>query len=338
MIRQVTIKDIAKKLNISKTTVSRVLSGVTTVNAEMRDAVLAMAKELEYEKNYFARNLVTHKTNTIGIIVPEFVSSYFPKVIIGAQEVAAKAGYNIIIAQSNESYETEVANAKIMLLNQVEGLIISLTKETRNFDHLTIFQRKEIPLVFFNRICEDMKVPKVVVDDYDGSFRAVEHLINTGKKRIAHLAGPDNLSISRRRLNGYLAALRKYDIPIDQEIIIPYDLKIEKVKIYMNYLLSLPNPPDALFAINDPTAIEAIQFIKSKGLIIPEDIAIVGFSNDQISELMEPSLTTVSQPVLKIGETAAELILQMIRAELPITSGMIKTLTTELIIRHSTVR
>jgi len=338
MIRQVTIKDIAKKLNISKTTVSRVLSGVTTVNAEMRDAVLAMAKELEYEKNYFARNLVTHKTNTIGIIVPEFVSSYFPKVIIGAQEVAAKAGYNIIIAQSNESYETEVANAKIMLLNQVEGLIISLTKETRNFDHLTIFQRKEIPLVFFNRICEDMKVPKVVVDDYDGSFRAVEHLINTGKKRIAHLAGPDNLSISRRRLNGYLAALRKYDIPIDQEIIIPYDLKIEKVKIYMNYLLSLPNPPDALFAINDPTAIEAIQYIKTTRLRIPEDIAIVGFSNDQISELMEPSLTTVSQPVLKIGETAAELILQMISAELPITSGMIKTLTTELIIRHSTVR
>lgn len=338
MIRQVTIKDIAKKLNISKTTVSRVLSGVPTVNAEMRDAVLEMAKELEYEKNYFARNLVTHKTNTIGIIVPEFVSSYFPKVIIGAQEVAAKAGYNIIIAQSNESYETEVANAKIMLLNQVEGLIISLTKETRNFDHLTIFQRKEIPLVFFNRICEDMKVPKVVVDDYDGSFRAVEHLIHTGKKRIAHLAGPENLSISRRRLNGYLAALRKYDIPVDQEIIIPYDLKTEKVKIYMNYLLSLPNPPDALFAINDPTAIEAIQFIKTTGLRIPEDMAIVGFSNDQISELMEPSLTTVSQPVIKIGETAAELILQLIKAELPITNGMIKTLTTELIIRHSTVR
>ena len=338
MIRQVTIKDIAKKLNISKTTVSRVLSGVTTVNPEMRDAVLEMAKELEYEKNYFAKNLVTHKTNTIGIIVPEFVSSYFPKVIIGVQEVASKAGYNIIIAQSNESYETEVANAKIMLLNQVEGLIISLTKETRNFDHLTIFQRKEIPLVFFNRICEDMKVPKVVVDDYDGSFRAVEHLINIGKKRIAHLAGPDNLSISRRRLNGYLAALRKYDIPIDQEIIIPYDLKTEKVKIYMNYLLSLPNPPDSLFAINDPTAIEAIQLIKSKGLRIPEDFAVVGFSNDQISELMDPSLTTVSQPVLKIGETAAELILQLIKAELPITSGMIKTLNTELIIRHSTVR
>ena len=338
MHHQITIKDIAKELNISKSTVSRVLTGNPNVNEETRKAVLETAERLDYQKNIFARNLVTHKSNTIGIIVPEFVSSYFPKVIIGIQDFVAKAGYTTIIAQSNENYETEVANAKVMMANQVEGLIVSVTKETRNFDHLTAFQRREIPMVFFNRICEDMNVPKVVVDDYDGAFRAVEHLISIGRKRIAHLAGPENLSISRRRLNGYLAALRKNKIEVDEEIIIPYDLKVEKVKIYVNYLLNLPNRPDAIFAINDPTAIECIQIIKSHGLRIPEDIAIVGFSDDQISSLMEPSLTTVAQPVIKIGETAADLILQQINMKLSKTSSIIKTLTTELIIRHSTVR
>jgi len=338
MSYQVTIKDIAKKLNISKSTVSRVLTGNPHVNENTRRLVLDMAKELDYQKNIFARNLVTHKSNTIGIIVPEFVTSFFPKVIIGAQTIAAKAGYNTIIAQCNENYETEVANSKVMLANQIEGLIVSVTKETRNFDHLKIFQRKEIPIVFFNRVCEDMDVPKVVVDDYDGAFRAVEHLIEIGKKRIAHLAGPDNLSISRRRLNGYLAALRKHNIPVDEEIIIPYNLRLDKVKIYINYLLSLPNPPDALFAINDPTAIEALQVIKEKNLRIPEDMAVVGFSNDYTSALIDPSLTTISQPVQKIGETAAELLLQLINNEISKNSLLIKTLTTELIIRHSTVR
>ncbi len=338
MIKPVTIKDIAKELNISKTTVSRVLSGVTTVNEQTRIAVLELAKKLEYKKNIFASTLVTHKTNTIGIIVPEFFSSYFPKVITGVQAIATKAGYNTIIAQSNEKYETEVANAEVMMANQVEGLIISLTKETTNFDHLTVFQRKEIPIVFFNRVCEDIQAPKVVVDDYDSSFRAVEHLILTGKTRIAHLGGPDNLAISRRRLNGYLAALRKYHIPLDEQIIIPYDLRIENVHTHVNHLLDLPNPPNALFAINDPTAIEAIQIIKARGMKIPEDFAVVGFSNDPISALMEPSLTTISQPMVKIGETAAELLFNLINGHLPKTSGIIKTLTTELIIRHSTVR
>lgn len=338
MRHQTTIKDIAKELHISKSTVSRVLTGNPNVNEETRKAVLALAQKLDYQKNIFARNLVTHKTNTIGIIVPEFMSSYFPKVIIGVQNIASKAGYNTIIAQSNENYETEVANAKVMMANQVEGLIVSVTKETNNFDHLIAFQRKEIPIVFFNRICEDMHVPKVVVDDYDGAFRAVEHLIVTGKKRIAHLAGPDNLSISRRRLNGYLAALRKYKIPVDEEIIIPYDLKIDKVKTLIQQLFNLKCPPDALFAINDPTAIEAIQVIKSMGIKIPEDIAIVGFSNDEVSGLIEPSLTTISQPVQKIGETAADLIFKLINKEINSNSAIIKTLTTELIIRHSTVR
>jgi DNA-binding LacI/PurR family transcriptional regulator len=335
---QITIIDIARELNLSKSTVSRALTGHPKVKAATREAVLALAEKLDYQRNMLAINLVTSKSHTLGIIVPEFVTSFFPQVIIGAQEVAAQAGYNIIISQSNESYETEVANTKVMLANRVDGLMVSLTKETRNFDHLKIFQRKGIPIVFFNRVCEEMQVPKVVVDDYDGAFKAVEHLIQTGKRRIAHLAGPDSLLVSRKRLSGYLDALRRYDLPLAEELIIPYDLTLEKVKIYVKHLLELEQPPDALFAINDPTAIEAMQVIRKKGLRIPEDIAIVGFSNDYASALIEPSLTTVAQPMREIGRTSVQLLLDQLEREVSEWKAITRTLKTELIIRDSSMR
>jgi LacI family transcriptional regulator/LacI family repressor for deo operon, udp, cdd, tsx, nupC, and nupG len=282
-----------------------------------------------------AISLITKKTNTIGIIVPEFSGSYFPQAIIGAQEVAAKAGYNLIISQSNETYETEVANTKVMLANQVDGLLISVTKETRNFDHLGVFHRKGIPIVFFNRVCDDMEAPKVIVDDYDGAFRAVDHLIQRGRKRIAHLAGPTSLIISVKRLNGYKAALRKNNIEMDEELVISYDLDLDKVKIYVNHFLNLENPADAIFAFNDPTAIEAIQVIKKRGLKIPKDIAVVGFSDDYASGLIDPPLTTVAQPVKDIGKTAAQLLIDQINRDVSEWKSMIKVLKTELIIRKS---
>lgn len=332
---QITIVDIAEKLNLSKSTVSRVLTGHPSVSEKTRKAVLELAEQLDYQRNMLSISLLNKKSNTIGIIVPEFISSYFPQVIMGAQEVAAKEGYNIIIGHSNETYETEVANTRLMLANQVDGLLVSLTKETRNFDHLKVFERKGIPIVFFNRVCEDMNVPKVVVDDYEGAFRAVEHLIKRKKKRIAHLAGPDTLPISVKRLRGYRDALKKYNIPIDEELIIPYDLTIAKVKIYVNHLLRLDNPPDAIFAINDPTAIEALQIVKKKGLQVPKDIAIVGFSNDYASGLIEPSLTTVSQPVKEIGSTAAQLLVDQINRDMSEWKSIIRVLKTELIVRKS---
>ena len=332
---QITIIDIARELNLSKSTVSRALTGHPKVKASTREAVLALAEKLDYQRNMVAINLVTSQSHTIGIIVPEFVTSFFPRVIIGAQEVASQAGYNIIISQSNESYETEVANARVMLANRVDGLLVSLTRETRNFDHLKVFQRKGIPIVFFNRVCEEMQVPKVVVDDYDGAFKAVVHLIRIGKKRIAHLAGPDSLLVSRKRLNGYLDALRQYNQPIVEELIITYDLTLEKVKIYVKHLLELEQPPDALFAINDPTAIEAMQLIKKKGLRIPEDIAVVGFSNDYASQLIEPSLTTVAQPMHEIGRTAVQLLLDQLERDVADWKAITRTLKTELIIRDS---
>lgn len=332
---QITIVDIAKQLNLSKSTVSRALTGHPSVNAATRQAVLELAEKLDYQRNMLAISLVTRKTNTIGIIVPEFTSSYFPNITIGAQEVASKAGYNTVICQSNETYETEVANTKVMLANQVDGVLVSITKETKNFDHLKIFQRKGIPIVFFNRVCDEMDVPKVIVDDYDGAFRAVNHLIERGRKRIAHLSGPPSLKISEKRQNGYKAALRKNDIELDEELVIPYDLNLDKVHIYVNHLLNLPHPPDAIFAINDPTAIEIIQVVKKRGLRVPEDIAVVGFSNDFASGLIHPSLTTVSQPVKEIGGTAAQLLIDQMSRDVADWKSIIRVLKTELIVRNS---
>jgi DNA-binding LacI/PurR family transcriptional regulator len=333
---QTTILDIAKELNISKSTVSRALTDHPNVNPNTKKMVLELAEKMDYQRNMLAISLITNRSNTIGIMVPEFTSSYFPKVLVAAQEEATKEGYNIIISQSNETYETEVANAKVMLANQVDGLIVSITKETKNFDHLKVFQRKGIPIVFFNRVCEEMIVPKVIVDDYEGAFEAVEHLIKTGKKRIAHLAGPTTLAISRKRLNGYLDALKKHNIPVDEDLIIPYDLTVSKVKIYIKHLLGLSTPPDAIFAINDPTAIETIKVIKEHGLRIPQDIAIVGFSDDYASDLIEPALTTMAQPVSEIGKTAIRMVLDQMKRDVNDWKATTKMLKTKLIVRKST--
>ncbi|WP_128544824.1 LacI family DNA-binding transcriptional regulator [Larkinella soli] len=334
---QATIVDIARTLNLSKSTVSRALTGHPNVKAGTREKVLEMAAQMDYQRNQLAISLLTNRTQTVGIIVPEFLSFFFPKVIIGAQNVLAEAGYNVVICHSNESYETEVANTKALLASRVDGLLVSHTKETRNFDHFRVFERKGIPVVFFNRIVEELGGSKVAVDDYGGAFRAVGHLIQTGKRRIAHLAGPDSIQNSRNRLNGYLDALRRYDIPVDPALIISYDLTLDKANIYVNHLLNLPQPPDALFAINDPTAIEALKVIKSRGLRIPQDVAVVGFSDDPVSALIEPGLTTVAQPVDEIGRQAAALLLKQLAADDERPEAETVVLETRLIVRGSTV-
>jgi DNA-binding LacI/PurR family transcriptional regulator len=201
----------------------------------------------------------------------------------------------------------------VMLASQVDGILVSISKETRSYEHLKIFQRKGIPMVLFNRICDELIVP------------------------IAHLVGPDSLITSRKRLKGYLDALKKHKIPIDESLIIPYDFTLEKVKIYIRHLMELKYPPDGLFIANDPAAIEAIRTIKNMGIQIPQQIGIVGFSNDYCSNLIEPGLTTVDQPKRLIGSTAMQLLLDLIDKEVSQWKAVTKTLDSKLIVRNSSM-
>lgn len=333
---QVTIIDLANELGISKSTVSRALRGHSDIHEGTRQMVLDLAKQLEYEPNPLAHGLLKNRTNTIGIIVPEFRHYFFPAFIIGAQSVLSKAGYNVMICQSDECYETEVANVKALMSSRVDGFLVSVTSQTNNFDHFKTVMRKEIPMVFFNRICPELETPQVVVDDYHGAFMAVEHLIEQGYKRIAHLAGPSSLQLSKNRKQGYLDAIQKHNLTIDNELIIEFDLTEEKARIYANHLLSLPNPPDAIFAINDPTAIEVMILAKSKGIKIPEELGVVGFSNDPVSTIIEPQLTTISQPIGEMGKLSASILIKALEEK--IIRNERHQLLTELIVRGSSVR
>ncbi|WP_437918655.1 LacI family DNA-binding transcriptional regulator [Sphingobacterium sp. LRF_L2] len=333
---QVTIIDLAAELNISISTVSRALSGHPNVKAETRRAVLELAEKLDYQRNQMSISFMTSKTKTIGIIVPEFTSSFFSQLVTEAQNEASRNGYMVLICQSNENYNIEVANTQLMR-NRVDGVMMSITKETKNFDHLHTLHKRGIPIVLFNRVCDEIMAPKVIIDDYDAAFKAVEHLITTGKKRIAHLAGPPSLNVSKKRLNGYIDALKKNNIPIDESLIISYDLNVDTVKTHIKQLLALENPPDGIFAINDPAAIESIQTLKQVGKKIPDEIAVVGFSDDIVSKYIEPGLTTVAQPVAEMAVTSVQLLLELVNTDPADWKRVIKVLNTELIIRESTM-
>jgi len=335
---QTTIMDIASALNISKSTVSRALQGHADINANTRKAVLDMAVQLDYQPNLLALGLAKSRSYTIGIIVPEFINSFFPYIIIGAQQVANPAGYHVIICQSNESLETEIANTQVLLASRVDGVIASVTGETKTLEHFRKFQKAGIPVVMFNRICEGLDVSKVLVDDHDGAYKGVVHLIQQGCKRIAHLAGPQNLQIGRERLRGYLDALHDHNLQVDEELIVYYDLSKESAKACARHLLELPQPPDAIFAVNDPAAIQVILTAKSRGVSIPADLAVVGFSNEPTSALIEPALTTLAQPLDEIGKVAVQFLLHEIEQEDGLFTPELRVLRTELIVRESSMR
>ncbi|MPR33152.1 LacI family DNA-binding transcriptional regulator [Salmonirosea aquatica] len=335
---QTTIIDIAQDLGVSNSTVSRALHGHPDINPNTRRAILEKAQELDYQPNQLAHSLVKSRTETVGIIVPEFMTQFFPNIIVGAQKVLAQAGYHLIIMQSDESYETEKNNTKALLANRVDGLLVSMSHETNNYDHLRIFEKRDIPVVYFNRVSEELGKYRVVVNDYQGAYTAVDHLIRNGYRRIAHLGGPTNLLISQERLRGYCDALRKNGLEVIPELVIHGDLRAQKARIYTGYFLDLPVPPDAIFAVNDPSAIEIMMLAKAKGLRIPDDLGVVGFSDDSIAAHIGNGLTTVKQPTTQIGEAAARMILRLIQGEEELAKPETVVLEAELIVRGSSVR
>ncbi|MGD9210338.1 MAG: LacI family DNA-binding transcriptional regulator [Desulfobacteraceae bacterium] len=331
-----TIKDIAKRLKLSPSTVSRALRNHPDISITTKKRVISLANQLDYQPNSIAQSLQTQKTKTIGVIVPEIKQPFFAAVINGIEEFAFNAGYTIIVCQSNECYQREVVYTRLLVSHRVAGLLVSLSKETRNFDHFKVVLRRDIPLVFFDRVSPALEVSKVVVDDYQGAFDMVTHLISCGYKRIAHLAGPENLSICRFRKKGYIDALKQHNIPIDTALIISGGLDNSDGMVGFRKLLTLKKKPDAIFAVNDPVATGAFAVIKAKGLKIPQEIALAGFSNTQMTSLIDPPLSTVEQPTYEIGKIAAELLMMQIHSSKEDFKPQLKILKTELIIREST--
>ncbi len=339
---QITIKDIARELGISPSTVSRALKDHPDISVATKKAVNELAEKLNYQPNTVALNLRQRKTNTIGVIIPEIVHFFFSTVISGIEDVAYEAGYNVILAQSNESVEREKSDIKALFNSRVDGLLLSISRETTNFDHIESIISKGLPIVFYDRMYTNPNTSKVIVDDYIGAKEAVLHLIQQGFKRIAHLEAAPGLQIAVDRKRGYVDALKENNMPVKENMIIECpNGSLEDGKKATKKLLALPSPPDAIFANNDLLAMGAMLSIKEKGLKIPEDVALMGFSNWFFSQLLDPPLSSVDQPGFEMGQEAARLLIrqiEMIDKDQFDIQPETKILKTRLIIRESSLR
>ncbi|MGD0036709.1 MAG: LacI family DNA-binding transcriptional regulator [Bacteroidota bacterium] len=332
--KHATITDIAKKLGISVATVSRALNNNPKIKNETKDLVIKIAEELKYTPNTIAISLKSNRTTTIGVIVPEIKHDFFSSAISGIEEVAYQSGYTILLCQSNESYEREVLNTSVLMHHRVAGVIVSISQNTKNAEHFQDLLRRRIPLVFFDRVCDDVMASKVMIDDYKCAFNAVTYLINKGYKRIAHFAGPKELSICKKRMSGYCDALKLAHIFLNNRFVQYGGMHEQDGYNSMDNLLKENIIPDAVFAVNDPVALGTYQRIKEAKLKIPDDIAIMGFSNNKITGLVEPQITTVDQPSFEMGRKAAEILIQTIEGKLLEPKTLILNAT--LIERRST--
>ncbi len=332
----VTIKDIARLLGISKSTVSRALSSNADIHPETKKKVLELAHKLDYQPNVVAVNLKQQRTHTLGVIIPETVNRFFAKAVGGIQKMANLAGYNVIICQSDESYVTEKKNLQTLVSSRVDGLLVSVSRETDRYDHFEAVLSKSVPLVFFDRIVEGLEASQVFSDNYDVTKEATHHLIAQGCERIAFVAGPQHLYNSRNRLNGYLDALRESGLTIRENYIIQSHYQLDKTEDYTRHLLKMKERPDAIFAINDYAALEMMHVVKKAGLRVPEDIAILGFNNENICRFVEPALSSIDHPAYDMGAAAAEILLNQIRNES--TEPIKRIIKSRLVVRESTHR
>ncbi len=331
---QITIKDIARELNISPSTVSRALKNHPDISQETKNQVNEYARKYNYKPNALALSLRMSKNNTIGVIVPEIIHFFFSSVLSGIEEVANKEGFNVILCQSGEDYEKEVRNTQSLISTRVSGVLASLSKHTTNYDHFQDVVDAGIPLVFFDRICIGINTDRVVVDDYAGAFAAVEYLIQSGCKRIAFFSSPLHLEISKNRKNGYLDAMHKYRIPVDESLIRVCDTREEAI-IITPEILDRPDRPDAFFAINDHCATGIMYAVKQARLKIPDDISIMGFTDGELAKASDPMLSTVEQHGFDMGKYAAKLLIDKING---VSQGRYtnKIVKTNLIIRGTT--
>lgn len=333
--QNVTIKDIAKELGISPSTVSRALKDHFEISQETKDAVKRVAEELNYQPNSLALSLRYSRSHTIGVIVPEIVHFFFSTIISGIEDVAQSRGYNIIVTQSNESLDREMANIQTLFNNRVDGVLVSLSRETHEFAHIESVMQKGLPIVFFDRVANELESSKVIVDDFLGGYQATQHLIQQGYKRIAHLAGPGTLDIAYNRLDGYKKAHEEAGLEIDEDLIVFNRISNEDDTHDATYDLLKSKNPDALFASTDMAAIRAIKTAQEYGKSIPVDFGVVGFSNWQFTALTSPSISTIEQPGYEMGQHAAELLINEIENDSEKVEFQSLKLPTSLIVRDS---
>ncbi len=330
---QVTIKDIAKILGISASTVSRALKDHPDISEETKEKIKKLAKKLNYKPNAIALSLQSSKSHIIGIIVPQIVHHFFSTVISGIEEYAGEKGYNIIITQSNESPEKEIANCRTLLSGRVDGMIVSRTKNTENFDHFKNILNTGTPIVFFDRTCHGIKTDKVIIDDYKAAYDATEYLIKTGCKNLLHFAGPENLKISSKRMWGFADALKRNDMTFNEDIVYNADT-FEKGYDLIFDLYKKNKLPDGIFTVNDMTAAGILKALNELKIKVPDEISIFGFTNGIVSSITSPSLSTVEQNGYLMGWSAAEILINKIENET--TEIISKVIPTKLVLRNST--
>jgi LacI family transcriptional regulator len=333
--KETTIYDLAKKLNISIATVSRALKDDPVVSKKTKKRISELAAELGYRSNHFARNLRSQKTNTIGVIIPMLNSNFQSTVVAGIESVATSEGYNLIISQSDESAEKEISGAKTMFNNRVDGLLISVAYETESTEHFNQFVKKNIPLIFFDRVIENFNCTNVVIDNRHAGYEATKHLIEQGCKRIVHITATPKRNVYSDRLKGYKEALRDHDIEFKKENVIISNLSQADGSIAAKQILEMDPLPDGVFVSNDNFAVSCMLALKKQGVRIPEDIAFVGFNNDPMSKVVEPNLTTINNPGYQIGQIAAQNLIGHLTGKNNIASTNTIILRSELIIRES---
>jgi LacI family transcriptional regulator len=335
MEKEVTIYDIAKLLELSPATVSRALNDHPAINSNTKHLITSKAEEMGYRSNMFASNLRRQRTSTIGVIVPRLDSYFMATVLAGMEKVANDSNYNVIISQSLESVKKEVANAKTMFDSRVDGLLVSLASDTENLDHFDTFFRRGIPMILFDRVLPQKKCINIVIDNVQAGYDATSHLIEQGCRRVMHVTGNTKRNVYADRLKGYKLALLDHNLPGGDELIRITDLTRRDGLDTAAYIRQLSVPPDGLFVASDFCAVSCMGGLKEVGFSIPTDIAVVGFNNDPISEVIAPHLTTINYPGQEMGEIAAQSLINHLNGLLRISTTNTILLNYELIVRES---
>lgn len=335
--KDVTIYDIAEKLDISPATVSRGLKDHPAIKKETKKRIKDMALKMGYQNNTFASNLRSRKTNTIGIITPRINSAFMSTVIAGIEQVVNDKGYNLIISQSQEEYQKEIASATTMFNSRVDGLLVSLASDTERIQHFESLLKKKIPVIFFDRVFDHPDCTSIVIDNVRAGYDAVMHLLNQGCRRVVYIGGNLKRNVYADRLKGYRQALSEKGIPFTEKYIFINDLGEQAGVETANAILEMHPRPDGVFAANDFTGVACMQTLLDAGVKIPEEIAVAGFNNDPISSIVRPKLTTINYPGYQMGQIAATTLINAINKSQAsnLTTLVIKH---ELIVRDSTDR